>query len=382
MGKYIVLVAFAAALTLAILMGQSRSTAHETVEEQVDRQEKMIARQIARSAFSTGASEVKRDFCDSGADIESLSRTDVEDQEENGTFDLSFQVENTAAGVEECAEGDDRVVELVATAQHGAAEYRIAGTLALDISPLFSALTIDGAPDEIGVSGEDTNVLGLNPNEEGSDRHGVGISDADAAARASQIQSGSDDGLCAGSSVDEEDANVRGVGGTCDVIHDSEINTDRLVEEVRDTVETESSEIICSNSGGDDSVGDMGEPAIIKSEGDCIMKGDQGGTGILFVEGDLEMQGEPSWNGLVLIASGGSFETNPGGEPTVRGSVVQVGDRSVELNGEPTIQYDPKKLQNLINLTDDGIIQTPQITARAGDLCGSTCPSIDDLLDR
>lgn len=393
MGKYIVLVTLAAAVTFAILMGQSRSTAHKTTEEQVDRQEEILSRQIARSGFNLGLSEVRQtleDPTDETFDLPGTNTSDgaAEDEYDGGRYTLRISSTDPA----------DVPVTLTAVGDYEGTQYKIAGVVE-QIDGLFGALTIDGAPSRVERDGKagggpnpDTGVIsGLNEGS-GADRHGVRISDAEAADNASQDDN--DGGLCASN---KNQVNVEGLGRErCDVGHRSDMDTASLQEAVEELASSnkavDGKNTICD---GDD-VGTEDEPAVVRVDGNCKMSGNTTGTGILYVTGEVEMEetellGTVSWNGLIFVdgvqdgEGGGAFKT-AAGTPTINGSIVQVGDSPMEFNGNPTVQYDSDQLLNLIgpDLLDRDLIVTPRITARGEDFCDDpgNCPSADALLNR
>ncbi|MFO8098422.1 MAG: hypothetical protein R6T83_02230, partial [Salinibacter sp.] len=86
MGKYVLLLTFAALLGATYFTQYTSQTSTAASEDQAERQEEVLARQVARSAFSDGVSDVKRNF-DSISDGETRQGT-----YENGDYQTVLQV--------------------------------------------------------------------------------------------------------------------------------------------------------------------------------------------------------------------------------------------------------------------------------------------------
>ncbi|MCS3858560.1 hypothetical protein [Salinibacter ruber] len=80
MGKYILLITLGVSAALSMYAGQFQSAQVDARSELAERQKLIIARQMARSAYASGVSEVKRQLNVSLNQCEQL---------EGGTFELT-----------------------------------------------------------------------------------------------------------------------------------------------------------------------------------------------------------------------------------------------------------------------------------------------------
>lgn len=78
MGKYALLITIAAVLGVILLSSQARDTALKTSEDQVERQEEILARQIARSGFNVGLSAIRSALEDQDANAFNLPSDSVD----------------------------------------------------------------------------------------------------------------------------------------------------------------------------------------------------------------------------------------------------------------------------------------------------------------
>lgn len=344
MGKYALLVTIAAALALSLYARQSRKLSTDAAEEIADRQKIVIARQIARSAYDSGVSEVKRQF---GVGLNQCKQND------GGTFELTT---SPVSG--------DTVQQIQVVGRYGTDEcsctdcpqYSISSEAVVDVNGSFSAVTFDASLDL-----EDTNLSGggsgpvISGNDAANEQDRTGVSLSEAGDETTMREK-----FCGRSESD-----VRGMGGICDVIHDSDIDLEPLNDEVSDLAEDQAAEEskLCgigsgkgngkgkSGSGGG-SVGSSENPAVVKVEGDCTLAGNSGGTGILYVDGgSLTMKGNSEWKGMILIAGEEGFKTSKG-TPRVEGSLAFYQGESPEggsldMRGTASIQYNSDRINEV-----------------------------------
>lgn len=327
MGKYVLLSVLAGALGTGLLMFGSQQTSLNTVDDQAEREAVVIARQIARSAFNTGLSQLKQDFNSYRVD-----RTGV--PYEHGTFDLSAS--GPAGGP----------VALTATGTYEGAVYRIRADVLLDVNGI-PGLGIQGSlgaakakGNKFLVSGRDTDPVEQNDTPvhgsgSGADRHGMRLDDR-----------GSVDLVKGEYSGDQ----VVGVNGEGDVVHESiGIDLDVLQQEIENNTTHTEDDL-------DGTVGSPDHPAIVAVNGDLDLAGNVHGTGALFVDGNFRMRGDAQWDGIVLVANGDARVDTEGdinGNARVFGSFLQKtsGSGRLEIGGSVRMQYSSKALKVL-----DGIL--------------------------
>lgn len=337
MGKYVLLITLGVSAALAAYAGQFKSAQVEAGEEITDRQKLVLARQIARSAYASGASELKRNF---SASLNQCKRLD------GGTFELTTSP----------LPGD--TVQVRAVGRHGAdgcsctdcPQYAISGEATLDPNGSFSALTFDGPLESANLSGGGRGpVISGNDASEEQDRNGVSLS------RAADEQKMKEE-FCK-----RFDSDVQGIGGGCDVVHDPDIDLSALNQEVSDLAEnqsTHSESALCGGgkrrgkggpkgSGPEGSVGSSGRSAVVTIEGNCKLSGKSGGTGILYVDGgSLTMTGNSEWKGLVVVSGEGSFKASKG-TPRVLGNVSFYDGGALDMRGTASVQYSSGQLAQL-----------------------------------
>ncbi|MFP4229066.1 MAG: hypothetical protein ACLFTE_09590, partial [Salinivenus sp.] len=173
MGKYVLLLTFAALLGATYFTQSMNQTSNAASEDQAERQEEVLARQVARSAFSDGMSDVKRNF-DDITDGETRRGT-----YEDGTYDLSFAVSKTGDGEREVTVTARGTYPAEAEAGSRQATYYLSGTATRrgSVSSVFNAVTSAGEAEfEIngpGCSGGPC-VSGIDAGD-GDDRHGISM---------------------------------------------------------------------------------------------------------------------------------------------------------------------------------------------------------------
>lgn len=329
MGKYVLLAVIAVALGSTLMASHGIRTDRDTNEDQVERQEKILAREIANSAFEMGLSELRRDF--EGWRVE---QTDV--PHEGGTYDVAATGPSLGP------------VTLEAIGRYGSAAYKITGRSVQDttVSSLFNAVTaltpIDFKVAGGGCSGAPC-VSGLDVGG-GEDRHGI------------SLPPGEDtDTVC-----DEFDDAVVGRADGCDVWSRTGpedewvIRKFEIIEsQIRDAVDSGASNVtVCDGCKIDDLPTD---------------------NGILYVTDELRYNGEEQWNGLVYVADGGSVRINGGGDArNINGGLLLSDstafrtDEQFDMNGGNNVQYNSEELKKLFGTLPAMRGHTVKITDRTG----------------
>ncbi|MFB6229654.1 MAG: hypothetical protein ABEL04_00735 [Salinibacter sp.] len=350
MGKYIVLATLAIALSTTILANQGLRTDLDTNQSQVTRQETVLARQIALSAFEMGLSNLKRDFTSWR-----VQRTEV--AYEGGTFDL------TASGP------SSGPVSLTAVGHFGGVTYRITGKAEQKevVSGLFNGITAGGSVD-FNVSGPGCSggpcVSGIDP-AGGENRRGISLPH-------SGTQDQDEKDVC-----DEFGDKVEGKGDGCDVSSRSQAleewidnEMDNLKSEIESQASRGSDDVtVCesgdnSGNGNGNGNGNSGGPS-----SSCRLNGSSTGSGILYVKGDMVINGQAQWNGPVYVADGGSIRINGGGgTANINGGLLMEGNTELDMNGGNRVQYNSEKIEKYFNTVSSLSTTIVQVTNRSGGL--------------
>lgn len=368
MGKYALLIAFASALGMAYFAQQSNRAAQNASADQAERQEEVLARQVARSAFSDGVSDVKRNF-DSISDGETRQGT-----YENGDYELSFATSND--GQREVTVTARGTYPADTDAGDGRATYYISGTATRDstVNALFNAITSEKEPEfEVagpGCSGEAC-VSGIDAGG-GDDRHGISLTELE------NPQEDEDD-VCEifGQKVEgkESGCDVSSRGASTEEWVEKEF--DRVSAAIKTLVEEDSDEVTaCVDDddlveGDDDDDGDDGGggQGVTLS---CELKGNEEGDGILYVDDDFEIKGNAQWNGLVLAGGDADITISGGGNAdNINGSLLMASDADLSMKGGNKIQYNSDQLLKLVDVLPK--VGTDQVVLT--DRCGGLVPT-------
>lgn len=345
MGKYALLTVSAALLGFAFYAQQSGLTAQQISEDQDQRQGEVIARQIARSAFNDGISELKRNFDTIGEEIRRGTL-------ENGTFRLQFNPSTS---------GGTREVQLTAEGTYRSNTYQITGTAVRDtaVSALFNGITASkpvtfdvaggGCSGEPCVSGIDVGGR--------EDRAGISLP-----------KDQHTEPVC-----DEFDDAVAGKGGDseehCDV-HSRYSEHDDWVLSKLDSVE---SRILAAEDH---------EDVTLCGDGGCraqdFEQDGEANSGILYVTGEFRVNGSDQWHGLVFVANGGSVRINGGGSVrNINGGLLLqentafVEDEEFDMNGGNAVQYNTDQLLKYLDILPSLKTETIEVTDRSGRLLQS-----------
>lgn len=315
MGKYIVLIVMAFGLSLTLLANQGMQTDQDTSKSQAERQKKVLARQIARSAFDMGISELRRNF-----DNWRVDRTQVE--HEGGHYDLSASGPSSGP------------VALVAVGYYGDARYKIRGEVAKDtsVSAFVNAITAS-IPIDFDVSGGGCSgnpcISGYDRGG-GEDRHGI------------TLPEGADvENIC-----DEFDDKVVGKGRGCDVKSRTDAE-DEWVERKMGQLDSQIQKAIAQGS----------EDVMVCDESPrCDISDYSDRTGILYVTSELRYNGSEEWKGLVFVADGGSVRINGGGSAVnINGGLMMSdstkfkNDEEFDLNGGNAVHYNSDELRKYLD---------------------------------
>lgn len=338
MGKYALLLAFASALGLAYFAQQSNQTSQDTSQDQAERQGTVIARQIARSAFNDGVSEVQRDF-------EGVTEGNRSGTYEQGKYRLEYDVSN--AGTE------NKSVLITAEGTYDETTYRIRGRAEQrsQVTSLFNGITASGLVTfQVkggGCSGGPC-VSGVDAGG-GETRHGITLP-----------HSADPDQVC-----DEFDNEVEGVEDGCDVVSRTE-ERDKWVDSKMEELE---SEIISARENG--------APEIVECD-DCRMDKMEEDSGILYVTGELTFNGDRTWKGIVYVDSFGSIRINGGGDArNINGGLLMEGateyddEEDFDMRGGNRVKYNTENIKKYIDILPSIESKSVQIADRSGGIVRS-----------
>lgn len=375
MGKYVLLLTFAALVGATYFTQYTSQTSTAASEDQAERQEAVLARQVARSAFSDGMSEVKRNF-DDISDGETRSGT-----YEDGTYELVFAVSTTG--------DDEREVTVTARGTYPAdadagdreATYYLSGTAERksEVSSFFSGITVGG--ENGGEAGISVNGGGCSSGPcisgidaaGGEDRHGIylpgGLENPDQETEE----------ICEEFGDSGDGSKIEGKGDGCSVQYRSEEEEEWALQEINDLEERI---IDLANKGHEDVTvcvdgDDIGGNDVNRS---CSLSGDEEGSGVLYIDDKFEIKGGSQWNGLVFVAGGDgdvNIEVDGGGnEKNINGGLImRGGDADLVMNGGNRVQYDSEELLKYVS--DVPEISYDQI--EISDRCGGLVPSGDEV---
>jgi len=327
MGKYIVLTTFALALTLTFGAQQRMQVDSDTSQDQAARQETILARQVAQSAFRSVASDLKKNgvagCCTAGSSGEY----------EGGTFEVSYPDE----GIKEIGDRNWRYVDLRVRGTYGEKTYEITATAGQYISGSFDGLTAESVNFDISgpgcgndpcisgydaAGGEDRRGISLSPNK-GNDPQEICEAFKSGGGNPGNGNSGS-----SGSAGGGSGNNIVGVGSGCSVktrSSEEEKRTRKVMNNVERAIQEWADENPSSNrvQTCDGIVG-------------CSLQGNTQEEGVLYVEEgeDLVLSGNTRWDGLIYVADGGSVRINGGGNAkNINGALMMEENVTFELNG-------------------------------------------------
>lgn len=311
MGKYVLLMTFASALALAYFTQQSNQTARATNEDRAERQEMVLARQIARSAFNEAMSQAKRGLGDFS------ERTDVE--YEGGEFDILYSVPTPSS---EIIDGVNwRMLDVKAEGRFPVEEpqttYRITAAARQAISEDVNAITAGESVDFTASGpGCDTCING-NDGAGGEARRGISLPPDKDEARdpevvCDELRNGNNNN---GSNGNNNDSPVVGSGeGGCDIkkrSDDRDDEVDRVMDAIGERIRESSSSKV-ERYGG------------VSFDNNTSPEN----TRILYIEDGVEAKISQDWHGLVFVSKSEKSDSN--NESSVRGKVTVNGKHSIK----------------------------------------------------
>jgi len=298
MGKAVIIIVAAVTLGAGYLMFGAQQTAVATDDEQNSYAEKVIANEIAQSAYNLALSRLSRDYTSWRP-----SQTDVSYQ--GGSYDLT--VEGPADGP----------VDITVEGKYGKARVELSGTIVRGFE-FLDAVTADGTianveddDNTITISGHDTKPPSLGGNGgTGASVHGI-----------RSLTAAVDAAFRSGLAVNR----VIGVDGTADlVIGPPEIDAEDLMESIQEAA----TQVYTSNKTfeEDDVLGSPENPVVIYSTHDIKFEEDARGYGIIFADGKkVEFKDESVWEGLIVQRSDKEFKVED--DAAVYGAVYLIGEK-------------------------------------------------------
>lgn len=369
MGKYILLLTFSVGLGLAYYAQQSQQTSVAASKDQAERQETVLARQIARSAFDKGLSEVKRNFS-------SISGS----YEEEGSYEKGSYTVTYNAGTDE----GEKVVPIEARGTYRGATYQISGTAREKVvmPGLFSGITADDDIDFVGSDGKGCSGLAciLGNTENGDDRPGMnlpGSMDLD------------DSGCPENWNPEDIEGGPEETLNECGLHSRKETSSSWLSDKMKEIKKE-------LQKHGYDS----------KCNGGCEIKGNDEGSGVMYVPSgeSLEIKGTSTWNGIVYVAEGGDVTIKGGGgkgsggsgknNRNINGALLMEGHlkddegniedpSEFDMSGGNRVQYDPDEIDDYINNMSSYNEEITEVTITDRVSCvlpdgSEQCPTAED----
>lgn len=349
MGKYAALLTLALGLGMTILAHQGMQTDLDTSEDQATRQETILARQIARSAFGNAISELKGGLggCCSPESGEY----------EGGSYEVTYPSQG-----KKIIDGRNwRYVDVRVTGTYGGSTYKITATAGQFIRPSFDGLTAESVNFDISgpgcgndpcisgydaAGGEARHGISLSPNK-GNDPQGICEAFKSGGGNSGNGNSGNGNPGTSGSSGGGSGNNVVGVGSGCSVaIRDSE--EEKKTRKVVDNIEQAILEWTDENPSSD---------RVQTCDGvvGCSLQGNTQGEGVLYVEEgeDLVLSGNTRWDGLIYVADGGSVRINGGGNAkNINGALMMEENVTFELSGGGAGHNVLRNTKTLLDLID------------------------------
>jgi len=276
MGRGILLIVLASTLSLSKMTASETETEIETQLVRTEYQEKILARELAHSAFNLVVANSTRDFT---SFRESLSDRAYGD----GMFAYS-------------ATGDSQgPIVIEAFGMVGGTVHRIDGVLEKSGDALFDAITIDGPFSSVTGIGNSFMISGLNVPV--GDEEEVGVS-----ADGHSIRTVLDEARL--QLLDEIDGDqLVGIQGDGDVVSGApNLDLDALQDSVLshpDLVTLDGNQ----RFNGNTEFGTRENPVLMSINGDVRINGSVSGFGVLFVNGSLQAMGTLQWEGLVIVSS-------------------------------------------------------------------------------
>ncbi|MEM9996187.1 MAG: hypothetical protein AAF809_00675, partial [Bacteroidota bacterium] len=111
---------------------------------------------------------------------------------------------------------------------------------------------------------------------------------------------------------------VRGVSDDTDIVQSLNGSMDALVTEAKGAITNDYAQ---PQTFANASFGSVGNPVIVRVQGDASFSGTSTGYGVLIVEGDFQVRGDFEWHGLLVIEGEDEMTVDLGGEATIYGAV-------------------------------------------------------------
>lgn len=304
MGKGLLILVLGSTIVLSQMSGYMVEVGFASDIVNTEYEERVLARELAHSAFNLLVSRVIRNFSTYRDEIGERAYGD-------GMYSLSATGERKGP------------ITLTAFGEVGSAVHRIDALLERFGDPMLDAITVDGPLTSVTALGSSFVISGIDHPASDTDVEGGYGPDGHAiktvlqSARSAMLDSISPDQLV-------------GVNGVGDVAYgDSNIDLDTLqsaIQDHPDLIHLEGDQIIAGNKV----YGSPANPVVMSIGGDLDVSGNVEGYGILLVLGSIKTPGTFRWEGLVmLVADGGDHQFE--GTVDIIGALVM---RSLTAAGE------------------------------------------------
>ncbi len=279
MGKGILLIELASSISLSIMNASEKQTMLETGAMEGEYKTKVLARELAYSAFNLLVANTARDF--------SNYRDVVSDQAYSDGA-MAYAATGNVAGP----------ITLVAYGRQGSAIHQVSATMVKSGESVLDAITFDGPFSTVRAIGSSFLISGLDvPANDEDEEGGAG---PNGHAILTTLDGARDDLL------GEIDASqLIGVNGYGDVATaEPTTDLDSLQQSILshpDLITLEGDQDIAGN----DFFGSRDNPVLLSVTGDLTIRGTVTGYGVLLVDGSFRTPGTLRWEGLVMISSAG-----------------------------------------------------------------------------
>ncbi len=304
MGKGILLMVLASSITLTVMRASEQQAMLESDALEGTYKTKVLARELAYSAFNLLVANTSRDF--------SNYRDVVSDQAYSDGA-MAYAATGTAQGP----------ITLIAYGRRGSAIHQVSATMVKSGDPILDAITFDGPFSSVRAIGNSFLISGLDVPANDDDEDGGDGPNGHAIL--TTLESAQEDLL---SEIDA--SQLIGIDGYGDIATaDPTIDLDSLQQSILnhpELITLEGDQRI----NGNNSFGSPENPVLLSVTGDLTITGTVTGYGVLLVDGSFFTPGTLRWEGLVLISSAGG-ESEFKGTIDIYGALVV---RSLTTSGE------------------------------------------------
>ncbi|MEM9998361.1 MAG: hypothetical protein AAF809_11720, partial [Bacteroidota bacterium] len=298
MNKVAFLAVAATALFVSTLTANSYFTGAEITEDARLTEQEVIAQRVANSGLELAISQVRRDFDGWRSTLASAGGA-------ASTFNAAAA--GTAAG--------PVVVASTGTVDTTSFDvYRLLARLA----SLPAAVTLDADTAAVTFSGTGWVISGRDTPSFSEKARTEGYGLAGTRVPAVWAQTSATEAALRSALTNTTRPLVRGVSDDTDIVQSLSGSVSTLVAEAKGAITNDYAQ---PQTFANASFGSVGNPVIVRVQGDASFSGTSTGYGMLIVEGGLQVRGTFEWHGLIFAEGTGDMVVDLGGRATVYGAV-------------------------------------------------------------